>query len=240
MNESGNRKSTEKWVQISTSTTSPSSNTKRKEVLVSPEAEMHILVGGPYRDANGEIHRYGHTSLRIKTKKSDKTYDFGRYGNVSGAFGERGDGILRVWSNFDYYIKGENALKRLTTAFVYKIFNYQAEDVNAYFLSLTSAGQHLENKSSLIKKVYKLPIDYHALGPNCTTLTIDGAKKAIPKIDDGANKFNRPEDVLSLSERVALLAKGGSDRLFLPANLEKFLRSSETKSSRIDTYGSEK
>lgn len=55
-----------------------------------PTAEMHILVGGPYIDSNGEEHRYGHTALRIKTTVSDLTYDFGRYGRRSGTFGESG------------------------------------------------------------------------------------------------------------------------------------------------------
>ena len=72
-----------------------------------PTAELQILVGGPYK-SNGEEHRYGHTALRIKGQAIDWTYDFGRYGDVRGLFGESGDGILRVWSDFATYIKGEN------------------------------------------------------------------------------------------------------------------------------------
>lgn len=65
-----------------------------------PTAEMHILVGGPYRAPDGEEQRYGHTALRLKTANWDLTYDFGRYCKTTGMFGESGDGILRVWSSF--------------------------------------------------------------------------------------------------------------------------------------------
>lgn len=71
-----------------------------------PDAELQILVGGPYTFA-GEEHRYGHTALRVKNKKFDLTYDFGRYGRVTGDFGAEGEGILRIWSSFPDYIKGE-------------------------------------------------------------------------------------------------------------------------------------
>ena len=87
-------------------------------------------------------------------------------------------------------------------------------------------------------KVYRLATDYHALATNCTTLSIDGAKQAIPFIDAGSEKYNKPEDVLSLKERLGLAASGGSSRLFLPANLQSFLGSgSSTKAIRIDQYG---
>jgi hypothetical protein len=202
-----------------------------------PDCEMHILVGGPYKDANGEEHRYGHTALRIKTPKSDLTYDFGRYGRITGTFGESGEGILRVWSSFNPYIQGEIALQRKTTGFVYAIFEHQASAANSYFDSLIKAGKDIPSKSTATKKVYKLATDYNAVGPNCTTLSIDGAKHALPQIDNGSEKFNKPADVLSLTERLALTAKGGGPRLFLPDNLLNFLNSGGTKTIRIDTYG---
>lgn len=188
-----------------------------------PTAEMHILVGGPYTDSSGEEHRYGHTALRIKTSNYDLTYDFGRYGRVTGTFSESGDGILRVWNSFNPYISGEIALNRKTTGFVYFIFDSQANQVKDYFDLKISTGTEISGKSSGVKKVYKLSVDYHALGPNCTTLSLDGARQAVPRIDEGSNSFNKPEDVLTRSERAALWAKGGSTRLFLPANLQTFL-----------------
>lgn len=218
------------------------SNPKPKSLVddqLKPAAEMHILVGGPYTDASGEAHRYGHTALRIKTIKYDLTYDFGRYGKTSGTFGESGDGILRVWSSFQPYINGEIALNRKTTGFVYFIFDSQADLVKNYFDSLAQAGAELSSKSSVTKKVYKLATDYHALGPNCTTLSVDGAKQAVPKIDQGSDSFNKPEEVLDWKERLALKAKGGSSRLFLPANLLTFLYSGKPyKADKVVPYPS--
>lgn len=206
-----------------------------------PNAEMHILVGGPYIDDSGEEHRYGHTALRIKTMKSDLTYDFGRYGKITGTFGESGDGILRVWNIFQPYINGEITLKRKTTGFVYAIFEHQAIATNTYFNTLISSGKELQNKSNASKKVYKLVSDYQATGPNCTTLSMDGAKIAITNIDQGSGAFNKPEDILSFTERLALKAKGGASRLFLPANLLQYLTAGQpVKPIRIDTYGSGK
>ncbi|MCE3605096.1 hypothetical protein LXA47_15955 [Massilia sp. P8910] len=202
-----------------------------------PTAEMHILVGGPYT-VDGEEHRYGHTALRIISKGVDTTYDFGRYGKVTGTFGESGDGILRVWTDFKPYIASENALKRKTTGFVYAIFDHQAAAVTTHFDSLIKSGTAYPNKNRTAMKVYRLNTDYHALGPNCTTLSLDGATKALPKIDDGSERYNKPADVLSMGERLALTAKGGAPRLFLPDNLLKFLSGgSLEKPIRTDVYG---
>lgn len=229
-----------KWVQIASSKATPVSNTQRKEVLINPSAEMHILIGGPYTDDKGEEHRYGHTALRIKTSHFDITYDFGRYNGAAGTFGEQGDGILRVWVSFNAYIEGEKKLKRLTKGFVYQITDQQAETVKLYFDALQKEGTLVSAKNLPERKVYKLKKDYHALGPNCTTLSIDGAKQAIPDIDQGSMKFYKPEDVLSWPERAALSVSGGASRIFLPANLEKFLENSNKKYVKVDRYEKKK
>lgn len=204
-----------------------------------PLSEIHLLVGGPYRDpVKDEDHRYGHTALRVKTTNSDYIYDFGRYGRTSGAFGESGEGILRVWNDFAKYIGAENALKRETLGFVYKIHDHQAVAINHYFDEKIRAGQKDDRKSKTWMIAYKLKTDYHALGPNCTTLSIDGAKIGVPKIDDGSTLFNRPEEVLDFKEMIALKMHGGSTRLFMPANLEKFLSSPNAiKPTRVERYG---
>jgi hypothetical protein len=211
------------------------------EDKLNPSAELQLLVGGPYIAADGEEHKYGHTALRLKSKNFDLTYDFGRYGKTTGMFGESGEGILRVWADFQAYIKGENSLKRTTTAFVYLIFDHQAIAAKNYFAQLVKAGKELTGKKTASVSVYKLATDYHALGPNCTTLSVDGAKIAVPKIDNGSEKFNRPEDVLDLKERLALSANGGANRLFLPANLQKFLSTaSPVRILRTDVHGGKK
>ena len=211
------------------------------DAILTPTAEMHILVGGPYTDQTGEEHRYGHTALRIKTKSSDLTYDFGRYGNITGVFNESGDGILRVWNSFQAYISEENVLGRKTTGFVYAIFDYQAVSVNSFYNSLIKVAKEVKGKNTSSKRVYKLITSYDALTQNCTTLSIDGAKQAVQNIDQNSEKFNRPSEVLTIKERAGLLAKGGASRLFLPANLLQFLNSKHpVKPVKIDYYGKEK
>lgn len=204
-------------------------------------AEMQILIGGPYVAPDGKEHKYGHTALRLKAATLDITYDFGRYGRTTGLFGESGEGILRVWTVFHPYINGENALKRTTTGFVYSLFDYQVAAAKAFFDQLIKAGNELPGKRTSSARVYRLATDYHALGPNCTTISLDGAKVAVPKIVQGAEKYNRPADVLDFKEELALSAQGGAKRLFLPANLQRFLSSGCTvKVSRIDVHGARK
>ena len=215
------------------------SNTKLGSVVddrLRPDAEMHILVGGPYTK-DGEEHRYGHAALRIKSPTYDLTYDFGRYGRVTGTFGESGDGILRIWTSFSTYIAGENSLYRTTTGFVYFLFSSQTDRSKTYFENLIAGASRYGTQNSS-RSSYKLSTDYHALGPNCTTLTIDGAKQAVPRIDEGSSAYIKPEAVLTRSERLALSLSGGASRLFLPANLQEFLNKSyPIRVNRVDTHG---
>jgi hypothetical protein len=209
-----------------------------------PMAEVHVLVGGPYT-AGGEEHIYGHTAVRVKVVGSDRVYDFGRYGRVVGNLGAEGEGILRVWSSFADYIAGENALRRKTTGFMYAVFDGQAQSANAFFLALIKAGKPrtdlARGRSSLT--VYQLTSNYHALHYNCTTLSLDGVRAAMPTFETGAGAFIKPEDVLPFGEQVAMRTVGGGtpSRLFLPENLEQYLlKKPAVKPARIDVYGAGK
>jgi hypothetical protein len=206
-----------------------------------PNAEIHVLVGGPYTMA-GEEHRYGHTAVRVVAPGLDQTYDFGRYGRVVGDLGAEGEGILRVWADFASYIAGENRLGRLTRGFVYSVLDSQARAVNAHFQALIRSAKARpdlsRNRASL--SVYQLSRNYHALGYNCTTLSLDGVRAAIPNFESGAQAFIKPDDVLTFTERVAMKTVGGGtpSRLFLPANLEKFLlEKPAVKAVRVDDHG---
>lgn len=206
-----------------------------------PNSEIHILIGGPYT-VGREEHRYGHVAVRIKTPGTDTTYDFGRYGRVTGDFGAEGEGILRVWLNFTDYISGENSLKRKTTGFVFSAFEEQSQAVNTHFRDLIRASKpraELERGRSALK-IYQLPRNYHALSYNCTTLSLDGVKAGIPNFENGGAAFIDPAAVLSMTELLAMKTIGGGtpSRLFLPANLEKFLSTKPAvKPTRVDVYG---
>jgi hypothetical protein len=208
-----------------TGQTVPSNKTVVDDRL-KPNCEMHMMVGGPYT-LNGETHRYGHTAIRIKTPTTDTTYDFGRYGRVTGDFGAEGEGILRVWSSFDPYIAGEKATGRTTTGFVYAIFQHQAKAATDYYATVIAAARprpEMERERPYLK-VYQLGANYHALGYNCTTLSLDGAQRVFPTFEANSTRFIKPDAVLTFSERMAMKTVGGGtpSRLFLPANLQEFL-----------------
>lgn len=207
-----------------------------------PTAELHLLIGGPYVARDGEEHRYGHTALRVKTIGVDLTYDFGRYGKVTGILHDSGEGILRVWSNFSLYINSENFLKRLTTCFSYVVFDSQANLVIAEFDRLIKTGTDRidKYKKGGEMRVYQLADPYTALWHNCTTVSVDGIKPGIPKIDQGSQAFIKPEKVMNFPERAAMTSVGGGmpTRIFLPANLQEFLTLKPAiKANRVETFG---
>lgn len=208
------------------------------QAKIAPDSELHMLIGGPYV-AGGEEHRYGHTALRIKTPDRDTTYEFGRYGRVTGDFGAEGEGILRVSTSFPKYIAGENALGRTTKGFVYRVFSQHVSPVFSFYDALIAAGERMpaKERGRSWLQVYKLTRNYHALSHNCTTLSLDGIKQILPRYEAGAEEHIDPAAVLSFSERVALKVAGTPSRLFLPANLQSFLSASPpVRVDRIDTY----
>lgn len=205
------------------------------DAKLNPEAELHLLVGGPYKDPKGVTHPYGHTALYIRLQGKDYIYDFGRYRDtiaenlgfgieLTGIHSPRGEGILKIWNNFNAYIRSENSYGRTTWGYQYFIFDAQAQRSVDFFNALIEGIKPYDVLPKKNVAFYKLKQDYFALGPNCTTLSLDGAKKAIPKIVDGSEKFIAPEDVLDWSVRKAMEAKYGTPKhLFLPANLKKYL-----------------
>jgi len=187
--------------------------------------KIEILVGGPYK-RGGDEHRYGHAALRIVTPASDTTFDYGRYGRTWGRFGSEGEGILNVWSNFQTYIKGENALGRTTTGFSFVVTKEQAEKIQAHFDALTSGRKAILTGSNFQR--FRIAADYHALKSNCTTLTLGGAEAAVSDLEAAAGPFNKGNG-MSTTERIAARVAGWPSRIFMPADLQKYL---ETRTSR--------
>lgn len=209
---------------------------------MTPDSELELIVGGPYTK-NGVEHKYGHTALRVTTPTVERVYDFGRYGAIypeslgfgvelTGSDSPRGEGILNIWTNAAAYIETENALGRTSWGYAYNVFEAQAMRSILYFKRLVKEIR--PRKSTAHFKRYKISQDYFALGPNCTTLSLDGAKEAIPKIADNSGEYIRPGDVLDLGVVMAMRAKYGvPGHLFLPANLKSYLESDDVR-VRID------
>jgi RHS repeat-associated protein len=185
--------------------------------------KIEILVGGPYT-RGGEEHRYGHAALRIVTPTSDTTYDYGRYGRTWGRFGSEGEGILNVWSNFQTYIKGENALGRTTTGFSFVVTKEQAEKIQAHFDALVSGRKAILTGKDMQR--FRIAADYHALTSNCTTLTLGGAEAAFSDLEAAAGPYNKGNG-MSRTERIAASLAGWPTRLFLPADLKNYLQSKD-------------
>ncbi len=217
--------------------------TGQSTTIVVRLATIEILVGGPYTK-DGKEHTYGHAALRVVTSEGERVYDFGRYGDVTGEFGAEGEGILRVWTRFDPYISGENALGRTTTGFMYETAEEKAREVNQHFERIVSTGTlrrvRPPGSASPVMREYVLPQNYHALSRNCTTMTLDGAQVALPRIEDNAARFNTGRG-MSTSERMAARARGlGSwpSRIFMPADVRLMLEAHAVhKPKQVRTFG---
>lgn len=213
--------------------------TNQQTIIKINSPSLEILIGGPYRGRDGEMHTYGHAALRVVTPSVQRIYDFGRYGNTTGDFGAEGEGILRVWDSFDAYIASENSYGRITTGFLYEITPAQADQVISHYDELIETAAPRRSKHPN-QKEYKLPRNYHGLTNNCTTMTLGGAKLVLPAIDANASSQNQGRGMSSV-EKIAARAKTfGSwpSQIFMPADMKAMLESNLTqKSKRILTYG---
>ena len=87
------------------------------------------------------------------------------------------------------------------------------------------------------KSVYVIE-DYYALGTNCTTLTVQAAKIALPNIDHEASIYNKGRG-LGIMEKGLVQMSGWPPHIFMPTDLQKMIEGdSSGKLKRIKTYGS--
>ncbi|QOY94970.1 hypothetical protein IM543_03460 [Massilia sp. UMI-21] len=186
-------------------------------------------MGGPYRN-----HPYGHTALRVTTADVDKVFDYGRYGRTWGLGDSEGEGILKVWNNFNAYIAEENSTGRVTTGFVYETTEENATRILQFFERKTSGKKPISEDRTKIKLRIE---DYYALGPNCTTLSVDAIKTIFPDIDRGWSVFQKGLG-LGMMEKAAVTARGWPKHIFMPADLQAMLESpSAKKAKKINKYG---
>jgi hypothetical protein len=204
------------------------SSTDQQTIFQIKSPSMELLVGGPYKD-----HPYGHTAIRLTTKDQDTIYDYGRYGRTWGTGDSEGDGILRIWNNFDSYIAEENSLKRITTGFLYKLDEVKIQAVINFF------NKKIKNKNptSTTKTMKSYIIeDYYALGTNCTTISVSAAKVATPEIDEDWKIYQKGNG-LSIFEKSIVNIKGWPNNIFMPADLQEMLTNSKKqKPDKIKIY----
>lgn len=218
--------------------------TSQRHTLEVRTPSIEILIGGSYRDPfTGGEHRYGHAALRVVDGTSERVYDYGRYGQVTGEFGAEGEGMLRVWSDFNAYIQSENRLGRLTTGFTYAVKESEAKAINAYYQRHIDSAVEVRMKSGTsAMRQYKLQQNYHALGSNCATMTLGGAKRAFPEIDRDSARHNQGRG-LNAAERIAARARNFGawpKNIFMPADVQAMLEASDQKPLKVTKYGGTK
>lgn len=199
---------------------------------------IEILIGGPYRAPSGEMHNYGHAALRVVTASEERVYDFGRYGATKGLFGAQGEGILRVWDRFDTYIAGENAYGRTTKGFQYVVSNDQATAVIRYFEVLTTVATQRTPKHPH-QKEFKLSKDYDAIDNNCATITLNGARLALPGIDSDATQYNVGRGMQEAEKKAVMVSSfGWPSHIFMPADVQAMLEGNRRLiPKKVTTYG---
>jgi hypothetical protein len=191
-------------------------------------ATVEVLVGGPYGD-----HPCGHAALRVNTPSAERVYDYGRYRRVWGIGGSEGEGVLQVWKDFRRYIVSENRLGRTTTGFVYEVPLAKAQAIISHF-----EGQVAGKKPIIQSPAFdSFVIDtYNALGPNCTTVTLDAAVMAVPNIEANWRKHQQGRG-LNFSEKALSRAKGWPARIFMPADLQGMLEDGSPAFKSKNIYG---
>ena len=200
-------------------------------------ASVVILVGGPYTDANGERHEYGHAALRVLTQNNERIYDFGRYQPPYWGIGDsEGYGILRVWTSFTEYIKGENAYGRMTKGFTYPLGNEQAERTNQHYNQMLNGLKPTRQYGNHMSQ-YRLARDYHGLYNNCTTMVMSGVRLVFPELEKETSQFNIGRG-LDFTTRAAASLKGWPVHIFMPADLQTMLESNTVRRPiKIQAYG---
>lgn len=200
---------------------------KNNKIYLSRAHFMQILIGSRYITDNEEKN-YGHSALRVFIKgKIDIIYDFGRYGRADGEKKITGEGILRIWRNssikyFNNEKKYGTKLKRTTSGYTYRITNNECKDIINFFerLDKKKIRSHPQKYDE-----YKLASNYHAITFNCTTLTLEGARKAKEEIIYNPSQFIR---YIGLSPREQLGASlyflFNPDIIFMPEDLRSMLK----------------
>lgn len=194
-------------------------------------ASIELLVGGPYPG-----HPYGHTAIRVTTSAVDRVFDYGRYGRMWGLGNSEGEGILKIWNNFNAYIADENHYGRVTTGFVYETTEENAKKIFDFF-DRKIADRKPTYEDRTFKK-FRID-DYYALGPNCTTLSVEAIKTVFADLDRDWSSFQQGRG-LGMMEKAAVSAKGWPRYIFMPADLQAMLESPYArKAKKVNKYGTQ-
>ena len=122
-------------------------------------------------NAGGGATNFGHTALRVYGAGYDKTYDFGRYNGGRGFLKAKGDGILRVWDNFDKFMQGQRPEGDLRTL-NYTTSKETDQAIMGDFAGKIAHGKETGRDRAGSFKEYQLSEDYDLTSNNCTTMCL--------------------------------------------------------------------
>jgi len=98
--------------------------------------------------------------------------------------------------------------------------------------------QHLDKQGASM--VGRLPKEYHAITNNCATMSLSGARLALPGIDSQASKYNEGR---GMSDVEKIAARGTNfgfwpSHIFMPADVQVMLETEKKYiPSKIESYG---
>ena len=163
---------------------------------------VELIIGKPYKEANGEDHPYGHAALHVYNAKEgyDMVYDFGRYGKTWGFLSSKGEGILNVYKSSKAYLADEQKI-RSSVGFMQATTVDQDKQVMAFFQQKINTGEVYKGTSGEVPggggTAYKLKDDYHYDNNNCMTLSCAGLDViGLNWLGDA----NRPNDAMKKME----------------------------------------
>ena len=117
-------------------------------------------------NSGGGWTNFGHTALRVVGEGYDRTYDFGRYGATWGLMKSEGEGVLRVWSDWDAFVATQRPKGDLRTV-RYKTSKETDEAIMGDFAAQAAAGERRPGGKSY--EEFRLSEDYDLRSNNCTT-----------------------------------------------------------------------
>ncbi|MEX0291279.1 MAG: RHS repeat-associated core domain-containing protein, partial [Allomuricauda sp.] len=204
-------------------------SSKETQKADSLNGTMHLLVGGPYTDS-GITRRAGHFALGLSIGDREYVWDFGRYADVWGSGGSKGDGILRVWPNIEKYIEYQSTQLgegRQTSNYQLGITEEDAHALISFFADKTSGTSPYKDPVRDLAPWgdpdhFKLPSDYDAVKNNCCTLGLEGASIGSSLIDPSRRQFingSGMESIEVLSQGLFVEPNG----IFMPLDVQLML-----------------
>lgn len=134
----------------------------------------------------GGLTNFGHMAVRVFGKGYDYTFDFGRYRQTQHVIS--GEGILRMWSNWQAFLNKQSSHGTARTVTWQTPGAYDAAVIK-YFQDLAAKGQQINQTGDYTE--YKLARDYSVFGTNCSTLSCEALGAAESQTEFSLQGFDQ-------------------------------------------------